>query len=244
MTVLHYTDFAAERGRDARIEIGKGVAGYPIAMCFETAFERLSQRPSFRDTVPIALGDLHLTFGGQLKIPAEVVFLHPEHNFTFLRYDPKLIGDTKVRAAKLRPRALHNGDRVWLVGMSSRQDLVARKTQVERQDPVVLPIPNPPRFRQTNTLLTTLTELPPTVGGVLADRRGRVHALWSSFSTERENKPSSFFGGFPIGPVVDALEAMKGGRALAWRTLGVELALLGLDAREALLEPLFRFLNV
>ncbi len=185
-----------------------------------------------RDTVPVALGDLHMTFGGQLKIPAEVVFLHPEHNFTFLRYDPKLIGETKVRAAKLRPHPLRTGDRVWLVGMNSRQDLVARKTQVERQDPVALPIPNPPRFRQINALLTTLTELPPTVGGVLADRRGRVHALWSSFSTQRDGEPSSFFGGFPIGPVVDALDAVRQGRALSWRTLGVELALLRVaDAR-------------
>lgn len=185
-----------------------------------------------RDTVPIALGDLKLTFGGQRTIPAEVLLLHPEHNFVLLRYDPALLGDTKVRSAKLRPRALSPGEKVWLVGLTARQELVARKTQVERRDPVVLPIPNPPRFRETNALLTTLTEFPQTVGGVLADRRGRVRALWSSFSTERDRKASSFFGGFPIDAVVHALDSLEDGEELRWRTLGVELTLLRLaDAR-------------
>ena len=73
----------------------------------------------------------------------------------------------------------------------------------------------------------------PSVGGVLSDRRGRVLALWSSFSTERRGKTDSFFGGIPVEVVEEMLEPLARGEAFNWRTLGVELGTLSLaDARE------------
>ena len=53
-----------------------------------------------RNTVPVSLGDVRLTFGGALEIPGKVEFVHPLHNLAVVSYDPKLIGTTPVRSAQ------------------------------------------------------------------------------------------------------------------------------------------------
>ncbi len=179
-----------------------------------------------RDTVPILLGDVDLVVGGSAVVPARVVALHPEHNLALVAYDPKQLGETQLEDAELDPRPLAPGDDVWLVAMTSRQQLLARETDVERIDAPAIPIPDTPRFRETNVdLISTADELA-SIGGVLADKKGRVRALWASFSTDAGGNANSFFAGVPAAVLRDWL----GSASAPWRTLGAEL--------EAL--PLFR----
>jgi S1-C subfamily serine protease len=191
-----------------------------------------------RDTVPITLGDVEVVFGGSLAVEGHVVALHPEHNLALVAYDPAALGATRIESAELREDALAPGDAVWGVTLTARHQLLAREARVERIDAPLIPLPRVPRFRETNLDLVGLTELLPGVGGVLADGKGRVRALWASFSTEGERGPTAFFAGIPA----DALGAWlgEGGavRPPVWRTLGVELAALPLaDARERGLAP-------
>ncbi|MCA9509935.1 MAG: trypsin-like peptidase domain-containing protein [Myxococcales bacterium] len=187
-----------------------------------------------RETVPIALGDLSLTFGGSVKVPGELVYLHPEHGIAVIRYDPRLLGDTPVRSATLRPGSLDVGDDVVLVGMTSRHRVVARETIVSRREPIVMPPATAPRFRESNVELVTLADTTPTVGGVLADGKGRVRALWASFlRNDASEGTGSFFAGMPIERVLDVVEPLREGRAVGWRSLGVELRAIPLsDGRE------------
>jgi S1-C subfamily serine protease len=186
-----------------------------------------------RDTVPITLGDVEVTFGGSLTVEGRVVALHPEHNLALVAYDPARIGDTPVEDSELRLEPLAPGDGVWLVTLTQRHQLLARRSSVERVDAPPLPLPRVPRFRETNLDLIGLTETLPGVGGVLADGKGRIHALWASFATEGDGGPTSFFAGIPADSIDAWLGSMAGGGAPAWRTLGVELAPLPLaEARE------------
>jgi len=185
-----------------------------------------------RDTVPVALGDATLTFAGSIEVPAQVVYLHPVHNLAVIRYDPAALGETPVRSATLRPEPLEAGDEVWIVGLTESQQLVSESTRVSRVDSPELPLTSPPRYREMNVELVALTSGPSSVGGVLADDRGRVLALWASFASQGAEQPRAFFAGIPVELVEDMLRPLREGAEPEWRSIGAELRPLSLaDAR-------------
>jgi S1-C subfamily serine protease len=180
----------------------------------------------------VALGDATLTFAGSVEVPAEVVYLHPEHNLAVIRYDPTLLGDTPVESAELHVRELAPGDDVRLVALSESQQILSEETQVSRVEFASLPLPSPPRFRESDVELLALTRAPANVGGVVADGKGRVVALWASFASQGREGPSSFFAGIPAELVEDVVRPLREGNGVAWRSIGVELLPLPLaDAR-------------
>ncbi|MFP6654327.1 MAG: hypothetical protein VCB25_01785, partial [Myxococcota bacterium] len=183
-----------------------------------------------RDTVPVALAELTLTFNASLEVPGELVYLHPERNLAVVRYDPALIGGTPVRAATLRDVPLDVGDEVWMVGLTSTERVVSRRTRIARREPVQLPISYPPRFRQTNLEITTLEDTAQSVGGVLTDRWGRVNAFWASFSTGSGQAPEGFFGGISTRHIQRMVEPLREQRPVAWHSLGLEFEPLTLAA--------------
>ena len=192
-----------------------------------------------RDTVPIGLGDVNVTFGGSLRVPAQVVFIHPLHNFAVVRYDPEDIGDTPVEGAVLRQTDLEQGDTVWLVGLDGDYQLVSRQTQVADSAPLRLPLPGGrPQFRDTNIETISVEDSVPTLGGVLADGRGRVLALWASFHVSAIDDlfgmaDDGLFEGIPVEILEMVLDPLRRGEEVTVRTLGVELGTMNLaDARD------------
>jgi S1-C subfamily serine protease len=177
-----------------------------------------------RDTVPVSLGDVRLTFARAVSVPARVVALHPEHGLAVVAYDPALLGGTPVRSATLDARPLAPGDDVALVGFDPEQRLVARETEVGRVEAQPVPLPEPPRFRESNLELAFPTEGLNTVGGVLADGKGRVRALWSSISKDVRGGADAFFAGVPVDLVEEMVAPLRAGQPFRWRSLGVELA--------------------
>jgi S1-C subfamily serine protease len=174
-----------------------------------------------RETVPIAMGDLQLTFSASIKVPGRVVYIHPVHNLAVVAYDPALLGDTPVRSAVLRPKEFEPNDEVWMVGLRGSHELVSQETRVSSIATPVLPRAMPPRFRETNLKVVRLTDFPPSVGGVLSDRKGRVHALWASFSGGLP--PREFFAGLGAERIEEVIAPLREGRLVGWRTLDIEL---------------------
>lgn len=189
-----------------------------------------------RDTVPVTLGDMRLTFGGLVRVPGRVVYLHPVHNIAVVRYDPTLLADTPVRAAVLRDEPLAPGERVWQVGIDSDQQVVSTRTRVEEVEALELGISGTPRFRDANVEGVTLHDAAPSVGGVLCDRRGRVLALWASF-VDQASGDRSFYG-LPIRFAAPAIEALRDDRVPEYRWLGAEFGPVSIaEARERGLSP-------
>jgi S1-C subfamily serine protease len=181
-----------------------------------------------RDTVPVALGDLELGFAGQARIPARIVYLHPVHNLAVLRYDPALLGDTEVATARLVDRQVAPGDTVWQVGLDPNGALVEARARVAQVGPIALGAARTPRFRDINVEGFGLSDYLASIGGVVADRRGRVLAGWLSFADPQADRAN--LRGLPTPFLERVVAPLRDGEPVAYRALGVELDGIGLDA--------------
>ncbi len=181
-----------------------------------------------RNTVPVVMGDVSITFAGALSIPGKVVYVHPLHNVSVIAYDPALIGDTPVRSAELDLDLPDEGRAVWVVGLKGNNQLATQETRVAGLDPVNFPLSRTMRFRDSNLETLDLVNGPDDFDGVVADERGRVLAMWSSFAwnsgqnLEQENK------GLPADLVAEAVALARGDRVL--RSLELELAQIPLSS--------------
>ncbi len=173
-----------------------------------------------RNTVPVSLGDVRLTFGGSLEVPGKVVYIHPLHNLAVVSYDPKLIGTTPVKSAKLNLAPLQEGAAITVVGMDSDGQLKSRATQVSSVDPLQLPLSRTMQFRDANLKVAQLLNPPDDFDGVLVDAKGDVQALWSSFPMESARAGSQVNRGVSVDLVQEMLDHVRAGTAL--HTLDVE----------------------
>ncbi|MBA3547042.1 MAG: hypothetical protein H0T76_11210, partial [Nannocystis sp.] len=181
-----------------------------------------------RNTLPVPLADVRLTFAGGVEIPAEILFLHPHHNYGVLRYDPALLGDTLVRSADLHPASLAPGDPVTVIALKHNHRVFCHATEIAAVEPVDLPLPRPPRFRAMNLERVAVAASVESIGGVLTDHDGRVLALWAHFSYQdaKEHRSSEF--GIPVELLTDIVAAVQAGQDPVFWDLGVEFGLVSL----------------
>ncbi|KAG9130911.1 hypothetical protein Leryth_006685 [Lithospermum erythrorhizon] len=176
-----------------------------------------------KNTVAVAASDVMLSFAAfPIEISAEVVFLHPVHNFALVAYNPAAlgaVGASAVRPAKLLPEpALRRGESVYLVGLSRSLQATSRKSIVTNPCAALnIGSADCPRYRAINMEVIELdTDFGSTFSGVLADEQGRVQAIWGSFSTQLKYGGSSsedhqFVRGLPINTVSQILEKIVSG---------------------------------
>jgi S1-C subfamily serine protease len=167
-----------------------------------------------RNTVPLAMGDVRITFAGTVEVPGKVVFIHPLHNLAVVSYDPKSIGDTPVRAATLLTRPLSAGDDVWVVGQRADSKILSQKTQISSVDAVSFPLSRTLRFRDSNLEAVSLINPPGDYDGVLSDEKGNVLAMWSSFAFESQRELEQLNRGIPAELVSEMIGVVADGRPL------------------------------
>ncbi len=173
-----------------------------------------------RNTVPEAMGDVQVTFGGSLEVPGRGAWIHPTHNLALIVYDPALIGDTPVRAARLGTELPRPGETVEVVGLRPDFKVVYRSTEVASLEAVQYPLSRTIRFRETNLDTLDLVNGPGDIDGVILDRRGTVVALWSSFAYQGASEPAQENRGLPADLVREMVALAREGREL--RSLEVE----------------------
>jgi S1-C subfamily serine protease len=165
-----------------------------------------------RNTVPIAIGDVKITFAGSLEVDGKIEQLHPLHNFAMVSYDPKSIGDTPVRNARFNTTPLKPGDDAWVVGIKGDHQLVHQHSTVSSVDPLVLPLSRTLRFRDSNIEGIDLVTAPTDFDGVLVDRKGRVSASWSSFVLQTGGEAAQFNRGVGSEVILQFLDKVRDGK--------------------------------
>lgn len=167
-----------------------------------------------RNTVPVSIGNVTITFAGTVEVPGRVVYIHPLHNIAVVAYDPKLIGATPVKSAKLLPGELTPGEPVWVVGLGADSQMHSRNTEIASIDPLELPLSRTMRFRDSNIEVAQLVNPPLEFDGVLADKSGNVLGLWSSFAYENGRETAQDNRGVPIDVVASMLDHVRADRPL------------------------------
>ena len=167
-----------------------------------------------RNTVPVAIGDVRLTFAGTVEVPGKVEFIHPLHNLAVVSYNPKLIGQTPVRSAKLNTIALKAGDDVWVIGLRGDNKVMSQGTQVSSVDATSYPLSRTLQFRDTNLETISLVNPPTDFDGVLVNKGGEVVSLWSSFAFEAGRELQQENKGIPAELVAEMIPALTQGQPL------------------------------
>ncbi len=175
-----------------------------------------------RNTVPVSVGDVRLTFAGTLEVPGKVEYVHPLHNFAVVSFDPKLIGATPARAATLAKRDFPTGEPVWVVGLGRDGELKVRETQIGDIEPITLPLSRSLQFRDSNIEGASLTTSVGTEDGVIVDKKGEVLGMWSSFAFENGREMQQLSRGIAIDIVADMIDRLRTNKPL--HSLDVEFA--------------------
>lgn len=167
-----------------------------------------------RNTVPVAVGDVRLTFAGSVEVPGRVEYIHPRHNVAIVSFDPALIGSTPIRTAAIDAGALAPGEPVHVIGLGSDSRVRSIATTVASIDDVDFPLSRTLQFREANLEVASLVNAPTDFDGVIVGSDGRVRAMWSSFATESGRDVVQVNRGLPVEIVREAVDAVRTGSPL------------------------------
>lgn len=167
-----------------------------------------------RNTVPVHLGDLDITFFSTYKLPGKVVFLHPLHNIAILQYDPALLGDVEIEALPLADTFPDLDSSLELIGY--RNDGTIRKQKVDNLSEVTLyfELPQLSRFQQVPVDVLSASLVGPTLGGPLLDSDGVVQAVWQSFAYQDGDEIKESEWAMPAALVKDVISQFQNNETL------------------------------
>lgn len=188
-----------------------------------------------RDTIPISIGDIFITFANSVIIPGRLVYLHQHYNFVVLTYDAALLADTPVRPATFSNKHLMQGDECYLVGVGTDQSPVIKKTTVSNVGNIGTRECSPPRWRAMNVEGIKVDDPVGTQGGVLCDGDGLVQALWVNYSSQDEKgNDITFMSGLDIDAVTQVIHPFMRGEYPKLRALDVEFWTMRIAAARSL----------
>jgi S1-C subfamily serine protease len=180
-----------------------------------------------RNTVPVKMAQVTITFAGIAEVPAKVLSINPLHSYALIQYNPKLLAGSKIRSASLSREKLNAGNAVWLVGYQTGNRLISEKLNVSSFDPLVIPNPRVPQFKETNTNAVTINNPPAVASGVLMDKRGKVRSWWTNFSIGNPGN-QTLDRGLPVSHILDMKKQWLDKGKIDWFSLDVELSALSI----------------
>ncbi len=183
-----------------------------------------------RTTVPVAAGEVTITFGGNREVDGHLVYLHPTHNIAIIGYNPQKVSDLPLRQADLSGRRIEVGEAVTLAGLDSEHALATQETTVSTVRHRLFPSTSPPKFASATVRGARLANAPDHYEGVLLRADQRVGAFWLNYARQSGNKTTYTRLGIDAELVSDTLAHLRSGAP--WRSLEVDWRAISLaDAR-------------
>jgi len=167
-----------------------------------------------RNTVPHALGDAFISFGGTARLHGRVVFVHPVQNFSILQYDPSLLlPESNHEEVDFDPVMGSPGDAYHFVGLStvkasSRGHTVVNEVKLTKLQELDVRKAYPPLFRATNTIAMYIDLPLHCEGAILVGRNGKVAGFYCSFSEKEGDEIVEFEATVPSPFVVPSIEVL------------------------------------
>lgn len=184
-----------------------------------------------RNTVTVSLGEAWVTVFGSVRLPAEVVYLHPVHNIALLRVDPGLLPVEQLPEPVLSAEPGVDPSASRFVGFGHGGEIISRSVGPPTARTLVFSRSSLPRFTQSAFDGYDLRNPPQSLGGVLVSRDAVVHAFWTSFAYQEGRDVVEGEWGFPADMMLDIIEDYQ--RSEAYSSIDVEWRYLSLsDARE------------
>jgi pro-apoptotic serine protease NMA111 len=183
-----------------------------------------------RDTVPTYLGDVKLNLFGDQKIPANILWVHPQKSLVFLKYDPDLVTDTPLKAARFSRKKKKPFFLSKVVAYDSKRRYQHSLALSGGQEQLFVPELDVPHFRQINLDVWDLNGGFKSSGGIVYSRFGHFRGLRATFPyySDKEWKTKKYV--IPSHIVQQAMEEMNG--EIPLYSIGAELrAVSPYDAR-------------
>ncbi len=162
-----------------------------------------------RNTVPIGLGDVDITFFGSQVLEGQVVFLHPRHNIALVQYDSSLLLDAEFEELTLADSDFAIPDDITMVAY--REDGTFRPHQIDDMSRLTINFQPPglPRFQQASLDVYNIPDVPTSLGGPLVDENGVVHAVYMSFAYEESREIRQREWAMPASVIAEALRQYR-----------------------------------
>lgn len=162
-----------------------------------------------RNTVPVGLGEVDLTFFGSLEVSGKVVFLHPRQNVALLQYDASLLTGADFEALQLSDAKTALPAELTMVGY--RADGTFRRHEVDDLSHLTIGFgaPGLPRFQQAAMDVYGVPNVPPSLGGPLVDEKGDVHAVYMSFAYEEDREIRQREWAMPSAVILEAMRMYR-----------------------------------
>ena len=190
-----------------------------------------------RDTVPIALGDLEIIFAGEVRVPGQVVYLHPEHNIALVQFDVSQLPEGSFSAINMGvPESdagfvWNEGEPVLVYGLNYDYVFQGAMTELEKGLFLQMPSARRPFFREANLEVGVLKDSKDLVGGVVLNKRGELKGQWGSFPDLSSPEQERNMYVIPTFVIQEAIASYLEKSSI--RTLGVEFTTLNwIDASE------------
>eukprot|EP00040_Diaphanoeca_grandis_P037025 m.239242 g.239242 ORF g.239242 m.239242 type:complete len:1071 (+) comp33740_c0_seq3:194-3406(+) len=185
-----------------------------------------------RLTVPTALGDIEINISDSIRVAAKTVFIHPYHNIAVIQYDPKSVGDTKLKSCKFQQNSAlkaKRGQDVSLVGMTGSRrkgvEIKSWKATVGYGFPA-----SGQNVLTMNMDGITLSGIPSKQqDGVIVDSDGDVLGFFADFGTSRDAQRSHLNLGVPSDILQDVVKPLQEGRRPHCKCIGGRLDYIGLS---------------